>query len=49
MIWAANLADIESMLSDNRDVKYLLCLLDVYSKCVWVKPLTNNKVNLNLV
>ena len=33
-----------SLFSKNRDVKYLLCVIDVYTKHAWIKPLTDKKV-----
>ena len=38
-----------SLSSNNRNVKYLLCLLHVFSKYAWVKPLRdkNGKTVLN--
>ena len=30
--WAANLAEMESLLSKNKNVKYLLCLIDAFAK-----------------
>ena len=38
-IWAADLAEMESLSSKNKNVKYLLCVVDVFTKYVWVKPL----------
>ena len=38
-IWAADLAEIESLFSKNKNVKYLLCFIDIYTKYAWVKPL----------
>ena len=32
-----------SLPSKNKNVKYLLCILDVSTKYVWVKPLKNKK------
>ena len=29
--------------SKNRNVKYLLCVIDVFTKCTWVKPLKDKK------
>ena len=29
--------------SKNRNVKYLLCGIDVFTKCTWVKPLKDKK------
>ena len=38
-IWAADLVEIESLSSKNKNVKYSLCVTDVFTKYVWVKPL----------
>ena len=43
-IWAANLAEIGSLFSENWGVKYLLCVIDVLNKYAWVKPLTDKKL-----
>ena len=32
-IWAANLAEMGSFSSKNQNVKYLLCVVNVFSKC----------------
>ena len=42
-IWTADLAKLGSLSSTNRNVKYLLCVIDVFTKCVWVKPLKDKK------
>ena len=42
-IWEADLAEMESLFSKNRDVQYLLCLINVFSKCTWDKPLKDKK------
>ena len=42
-IWAADLAEMESLSSKNKNVKYLLCVLDVFTKYAWVKPLKDKK------
>ena len=42
-IWAADLAERESLPSKNKNVKYLLCEIDVFTKYVWVKPLKDKK------
>ena len=42
-IWAAVLAEIGSLSSKNRGVKYLLCVIDVFTKYAWVKPLKDKK------
>ena len=31
-IWAADLAEMKSLSSKNKSVKYLLCVIDVFSK-----------------
>ena len=38
-IWASVLAEMESLSSKNKNVKYLLCVVDVSTKYTWVKPL----------
>ena len=43
-IWAADLAEMESLSSKNKNVKYLLCVIDVFTKYAWVKPLKDKKV-----
>ena len=42
-IWAADLAEMESLSSKNKNVKYLLCVIDVFTKYAWVKSLKNKK------
>ena len=42
-IWAADLAEMESLSSKNKNVKYVLCLTDVFTECAWVKPLKDKK------
>ena len=42
-IWAADLAEMESLSSKNKNVKYLLCVIDVFTKYAWVKPLKDKK------
>ena len=40
---AAYLAKMESLSSKNINVKYLLCVIDVFTKYAWVKPLKDKK------
>ena len=40
-IWVAGLAEMKSLSSKNKNVKYLLCV--IFTKYVWVKPLKNKK------
>ena len=35
-IWAADLAEMESLSSKNKNVKYLLCVIDVFTKYAWL-------------
>ena len=39
-IWAADLAEVSS---NNKNVKHLLCVIDVFTKYAWVKPLKDKK------
>ena len=38
-IWAADLIDMQSFSKQNRGTKYLLTVIDVFSKFVWIMPL----------
>ena len=29
--------------SKNKNVRYLLCVIDIFTKCAWVKPLKDKK------
>ena len=40
---AADLTEMESFSSKNKNVKYLLCVIDVFTKYAWVKPLKDKK------
>ena len=42
-IWEADFAEMESLSSKNKNVKYLLCVIDVFTKYAWVKPLKDKK------
>ena len=42
-ILAADLDEMESLSSKNKNVKYLLCVIDVFTKYAWVKPLKDKK------
>ena len=43
-IWVADLAEMESLSSKNKNVKYLLCTIDVFTKYAWVKTLKIKKL-----
>ena len=41
--WAADLAKMGSLSSKNKNVKYLLCVIDVFTRYAWVKLLKDKK------
>ena len=47
-IWGVDLADMQSLSKKNKDIKYLLCAIDLYSKYAFVIPL-NNKKGISIV
>ena len=38
-IWAADLIDMQAFSKDNNEIKYLLTVIDIFSKFVWIVPL----------
>ena len=38
-IWAMDIAFMESFAAENNGFKYILCIIDVFSKYVWCVPL----------
>ena len=38
-IWADDLMDMQAFLKDNNGIKYLLTVIDIFSKFVWIIPL----------
>ena len=38
-IWGADLADMQLLSKFNKEIRFLLCVIDVYSEDVWVIPL----------
>ena len=42
-VWVEDLGKMGSLSAKNRDVKYLLCVIDVFIKYAWVKPLKDKK------
>ena len=42
-IWGVDLADMQSLSRKNKDIKYLLCVIDLYSKYAFVIPLKDKK------
>ena len=46
-IWTADLVDMQKLSRDNKDYKYLLTVIDVFSKYGWIEPL-KNKIGLEV-
>ena len=42
-IWAAGLTNMRSLFFKNKNVKYLLCVIDIFTKYAQVKPLKGKK------
>ena len=42
-IWGVDLTDMQSLSKYNKAIKYLLCAIDLFSKCSWVVPLKDKK------
>ena len=42
-IWAADLADMQLISKFNKGFRFFLCVIDIYSKYVWVVPLEDKK------
>ena len=42
-IWGVDLAGMQSLSRKNKDIKYLLCAIDLYSKYAFVVPLKDKK------
>ena len=42
-IWGADLADIQLISKFNRRFRFLLCIIDIFSKYAWVVPLKDKK------
>ena len=42
-IWGVDLADLQSLSRKNKGIKYLLCVIDLYSKYAFVIPLKDKK------
>ena len=48
-IWAADSAEMESLSSENTNVKYLLYAVDVFTKYAWVKNLLKDKKGITVL
>ena len=42
-IWGVDLADMQSLSKYNKVIKYLLCAIDIFSKCGWDVPLKDKR------
>ena len=42
-IWGADLADMQLLSKFNKGFRFLLCVIDIFSKCAWVIPLKDKK------
>ena len=42
-IWSADLAEMQLISKFNRGFRFLLCVIDFFSKCAWVVPLKDKK------
>ena len=42
-IWDADLADMQLLSKYNKGIRFLLCAIDIFSKCAWVVPLKDKK------
>ena len=42
-VWAGDLAEMKSLSSKNKNVKYLLSVIDVFTKYLWIKHLKDKK------
>ena len=42
-IWGVDLADMQSLSKYNKEIKYLLCAIDLFSKYAWVIPIKDKK------
>ena len=47
--WGADLADIQLISKFNNGFRFLLCVIDILSKYVWVAPLKDKKVLVLLI
>ena len=42
-IWGADLADMQLLSRYNKEIRFLLCVIDIFSKYAWVVPLKGKK------
>ena len=42
-IWGADLVDMQLISKINKGFRFLLCVIDIFSKCAWIAPLKDKK------
>ena len=42
-IWGVDLADMHLLSKDNKGIRFLLCVIDIFSKYAWIIPLKDKK------
>ena len=42
-IWGTDLADMQLLSRYNKGIKFLLCVIDIFSKYAWVAPFKDKK------
>ena len=42
-IWGADLADMQLLSRHNKGIRFLLCVIDIFSKYAWIVPLKDKK------
>ena len=47
-IWEGNLAEMGSLSFKNRDVEFLLCMIDIFTKYGWIKTLKDKTAQIVL-
>ena len=45
-MWDANLADMKLISKSNKGIRFLLCILEIFSKYAWVIPLKGKALQL---
>ena len=44
-IWGADLVDMQLINKFNKEINFLLCVIDIFSKYAWVIPIKDKKSN----
>ena len=42
-IWSADLIDLQKYSVENDNIKYILLIIDIYSRFIWLFPLKNKE------